>query len=462
MLKKRIFFILLALVLAVSISLIGCGGGEQEEEEEEEEEAPTAVVIGATLPESGIFAGFGQQGFGMQAAVDDWNAEYGGMYLSDWDVTVPVQLIIKNNESDPNNVGPQSEDLILTDGVCALLSPNAPTDLHDPTTAKATEYGVPSIVGGGPFEPWYHGSQQNVAPPYTWFSGFAIGEPQPAPRDVPGYTMVDTWFLYMDAVGALDNTNGIAGLFASQDSDGTGWYQAFPGLMEDYGLTVIGVDEQLGFFPMSTTDYSSIVTAWKDADVEILWGNCPGAHFGDLIAECYAQDFEPKICLAARAALFPNDVESWGTTPPLGYGVGCEVWWSPAYQVSDGFVGIGDRTAQSLADDWTSQAGNPALNRVIGTGYAETQVMLNAIHEAGSLDGDAINDALAATDMQTLTGWVNFDATTHFSATPLAFGQWFYDPQNVDEPFYQYLTASALSDIPVEESPIYPLPDWYS
>lgn len=35
---KRILFILLALVLAVSISLIGCNGGQQEEEEEEEEE----------------------------------------------------------------------------------------------------------------------------------------------------------------------------------------------------------------------------------------------------------------------------------------------------------------------------------------------------------------------------------------------------------------------------------------
>jgi hypothetical protein len=73
MVTKRIFFILLALMLAVSISLIGCGGGEQEEEEEEEEEAPTAVLIGATLPQTGDFAGFGWQGWGMQAAVDDWN-----------------------------------------------------------------------------------------------------------------------------------------------------------------------------------------------------------------------------------------------------------------------------------------------------------------------------------------------------------------------------------------------------
>jgi branched-chain amino acid transport system substrate-binding protein len=449
---KKLAIISLALVLVLAMSIIGCGGGEPV--------APTKVLLGATLPITGIFAGFGEQGWGMQKAVDDWNDAYGGMYLSEWNVTVPVELVIKDNQSDPNQVGPQSTDLIVTNKVDALLSPNAPCDLHDPTTAVATDNEVPSIIGGGPFEPWYFGSQGEVTPPYTWFAGFAISFPSVAPRNVPGYTMVDTWFMFMDDVGALNNTNGIAGVFASSDSDGTGWYNSFPGLMEDYGLTVVGVNESLGFFPLSTTDYSSIVTAWKNANVTILWGNCPGAHFGDLIAECYAQNFEPKICLAARAALFPLDVESWGTTPPLGYGVGCEVWWSPTYQVSDGFVGIGNRTAASLAADWATEKDEP-LNRGIGSGYMETQVMLNAIHEAGDVDGAAINAALAATDLDSISGWVNFNSTTHFSAVPLAFGQWFYDAGNATEPFTQLLTASALASIPEEASPIFPLPDWW-
>ena len=447
---KKVLFISLAVVLALSVGLIGCGG---------EPVAPTSVKLGATLPESGIFAGFGEQGWGMQKAVDDWNDTYGGMYLSEWDVTVPVELTIKDNQSDPNQVGPQSTDLVVTDGVHALLCPNAPCDLHDPTTSVASANGVPSIIGGGPFEPWYFGSQGEVTPEYTWFSGFAIGFPSAPPRDVPGYTMVDTWFMFMDdpAVQALNNTNGIAGVFASSDSDGTGWYQEFPGLMETYGLTVVGVNETVGLFPLSTTDYFSMVKYWKDANVEVLWGNCPGGHFGDLIAECYAQSFEPKICLAARAALFPVDVESWGTTPPFGWGIGTEIWWSPHYQTSDGFVGIGNRTAASLAAEFTAQSGNPPLNRSIGTGYAEAQVMLKAIENAGDVDGAAINAALAAISMQTLTGWVNFDSVTHFSAQPLSFGQWYYEGGEFD----LRIVASALPEIPEEDSPIFPLPSWW-
>jgi len=444
---KKILFISLAVVLALSVGLIGCEG--------EEPTAPTSVKLGATLPETGIFAGFGEQGFGMQKAVDDWNAEFGGMYLEDWDVTVPVTLTIKNNQSDSTQVGPQSTDLVVTDGVHALLSPNAPCDLHDPTTVVASDNEVPSIVAGGPFEPWYFGSQGGVAPDYTWFTGFAIGEPQPAPRDVPGYTMVDTWFMFMDEVDAKTETNKIVGVFASSDSDGTGWYEAFPGILTDAGYTVANVTGKFAMDPMP--DFQNMVNQWQAANVTILWGNCPGAHFGVLWETCYAEGFRPKICLAARAALFPVDVNGMGDDPPLGWGVGCEIWWSPTYQVSDGFVGIGNRTAASLAEDWYDETGQ-LLNRSIGTGYAAAQVMLNAIHDAGDVDGDAINDALAATDLDTINGWVSFSPTTHFSAVPLSFGQWFYDDEAPeDEWFTQYITNSALSIIVEEEPPIFPI-----
>ena len=458
MLKKRIFFILLALVLAVSISLIGCGGGEQEEEEEEE--APTAVLIGATLPQTGIFSGFGEQGWGMQKAVDDWNDTYGGMYLSEWDVTVPVELIIKDNQSDFAQVGPLSTDLVVSEGVCALLSPDAPTDLHDPTSVVANANGVPQIICGGPFEPWYHGAHEGESWPYTWFAGFAIGEPQPAPRNVPGYTLVDTWFMYLDDVDAAANTNMVAGVFASSDADGIGWYASFPPLMEDYGMTVVGVDEELGLFPDDPTqDFTTIIQAWMDAGVEILWGNCPGAHFGALWSQCYEAGFRPKIAMVGRAPLFPVDVISWGTTPPLGWGVGVEVWWSPTYEVADGFVGIGERTSASLAADWAAETGDP-LNRAIGSGYAGAQVMLNAILEAGDVDGDAINAAMAETDLDTVKGWVNFDSDTHFSGCPLSFGQWFYDEG--DEEFTLHIVASALPSIPEEEAPIFPINTLFS
>jgi ABC-type branched-subunit amino acid transport system substrate-binding protein len=86
------------------------------------------------------------------------------------------------------------------------------------------------------------------------------------------------------------------------------------------------------------------------------------------------------------------------------------------------------------------------------------QVMLDAIERAGDVDGDAINDALATTDLDTINGWVKFDPETHFSAQPISSGQWFYDEENEDEPFTLHIVASALDFIPEEADPIFPKP----
>jgi len=143
----------------------------------------------------------------------------------------------------------------------------------------------------------------------------------------------------------------------------------------------------------------------------------------------------------------------------LGWGIGTEVWWSPHYEVADGFEGIGDRTAASLAADFAAETGKP-LNRAIGSGYMGAQVMLHAIEEAGDVDGDAINAAVAATDLNTIKGWVNFDSETHFSACPLSFGQWFYD--EAEEEFTLYIVASALDIIAEEQEPLFPIDELYS
>ena len=125
--------------------------------------------------------------------------------------------------------------------------------------------------------------------------------------------------------------------------------------------------------------------------------------------------------------------------------------------MSDGFVGIGGRTAASLAADWAAETGDP-LNLSIGTGYAQAQVMIDAIERAGDVDGDSINAALATTAQDTISGWVKFDPETHFSPQPLSFGQWFYDEENEDEPFTLYIVASALDFIPAEADLIFPKP----
>jgi branched-chain amino acid transport system substrate-binding protein len=52
--------------------------------------------------------------------------------------------------------------------------------------------------------------------------------------------------------------------------------------------------------------------------------------------------------------------------------------------------------------------GRPA-DPIVGPAYALIQILAAAIEEAGALDRDAIRDAIAATDMDTVIGPVTFN-----------------------------------------------------
>jgi ABC-type branched-subunit amino acid transport system substrate-binding protein len=435
-------------LIILGLSLTACGGAAEEgapaeegaapaeegdagEEEaaappEEGMEGPEFILIGSSAPLTGIFAGFGAGcTFGAQAAVDDINAQ-GGIYVEEYDRQIPVKLIVVDNESDPGKSGALAEDLILRDGVHMLYSVDSSPSIHIPIAEVAERHGIPHIVGGGPLEPWFGARSETESQwSYTWFPGFGIATPPPEgdPRHgLPGYTIRDSWFAVLDEFG--DETNKVAGVFATDEPDGIGWYGLFPGLLEEWGATVIGVEDKLGFYPLGTTDFTAMCTEWKENDVEILWGNVPGPEFGTLWRQCTQLGFNPKIVMVGRAPLFYQDVNSWGGNLPQG--VGTEIWWDPAYEGP----GIGDTTPQSLADRWAEDTGEP-LNRGIGHGYAPLQVLFDAVERAGSLDPVALNEAMAETELDTVNYLVKFDPDTHFSWIPLFVGQW----QSTDEPW---------------------------
>ncbi len=440
---KKVLFIFLTIILASALFLASCG--------EAEPATPQEIRIGTSAPLTGMFAGFGEScTFGMQAAVEDINAQ-GGIYVKEYDKKLPVKLMTANSESDPIKSGTLAEDLIMNSKVHLLVSADMSCSMHNSISMVADRYKIPHIIGGGPLEPWLGARQEAEGHwEYTWFPGFGIATPPPAGdfrEGKPGYTIKDTWFQELDEYA--DQTNKVAGVFATDEPDGRGWYSLFPKLLEEYGLSVIGADKSLGLIPLGTTDFSSIINEWKDNNVEILWGNAPGPEFGTMWKQANAMDFQPKIVSIGRAPLFYVDVSSWGGNLPQG--IGTEIWWAPEYQAP----GIGDTTPQSLADRW-SAAKNQPLNRGIGHGYAPMQVLFDAVERAGTLDGTAINQALAETDLMTLNYRVVFDSETHFSWIPLFFGQW----QKTDQPHVWEcpIVFSKHDFLPAQAKFLFPIP----
>jgi len=442
---KKFLLIPLAIVLVTALIFGGCA--------KPTEEVPTEIRVGSVESLTGMFGAFGQGGaFGVQAAVDDINA-LGGVYVSEYGKKLPLRLIVVNSESDPVKVGPLAEDLVLRDKVNVFGSGKEPPPMRSPVAIIADKYKIPAI-NQGIYEGW-EALKEGCATgfEYSWNPAFAIAA-EPTPGDPrygkAGYTVNSTWFEWLDMFG--DQTNETVGCFASDEPDGRGWYETMPMILRDAGYTVIGTDQNVGLFPMETTDYTAMINEWKANDVEILWGNCPAPHFGAMWRQCHELGFQPKMVGAARAALFYADVTSWGGNLP--WAVGIEMWWHPSYDPEQ-CPGIGDTTPQSLADKWTAETGQ-YLNPNTGWSYPTIQVIADAIERAGTLDGPTLNRAMGETNILTLNHLITFDPVTHFSWDPIFFGQWHKadPPLNWDLPviFSKHDFVKATAD------PIFPIP----
>jgi branched-chain amino acid transport system substrate-binding protein len=460
---KKLFLVFLSLALLTALLITACSSAPSPSATTAKPAAsssapaaqagasgPSEIVIGAARSMTGMFAGMGEGGeFGFKATIDDINAS-GGIFVKQYNKKLPVKEILVDTQSNPVKMASLAENLILRDKVNFVTTSNGTTDDFVGVANLADKYKMPYLSVVGPAEVW-GGVRSQIQPPwqYSWALGFAIGTPAPANdfRNKPGYIQMESWMAMLGKYNT--QTNKVIGIFASDDGAGRGFYAGIAGALKGAGVQTVGVDKELGIFPMGTNDYTPIIKQWMDNKVEILWGNSPAPEFGTMWRQCQSMGFKPKMVFAGRAALYYTDVSSWGGDLPNG--IGCELQWAPTFKNSPG---IGSTTPQSLADRWT-KAKNQPLNEAIGWDYTVAQVFFSAIEKAGTLDGTEVNKALAATDMTTIWNRVLFD-DNHFSRVPISFGQWV----KTDKPgiWEHQVVFSAHDFVPIQHDPIFPIP----
>ncbi|MFH1491571.1 MAG: ABC transporter substrate-binding protein [Pseudomonadota bacterium] len=383
---------------------------------------PDEIRIGACESATGMFSGFATGGiFGMKTAVADINKQ-GGIFVKKYNKKLPVRMILVDNQSDPAKAGTLASDLILRDKVHVLMNSPGPASMFNPQSIVAERNQIPYIAGEGPLEPW-QAARRSADPPwqYTWGFGFAIGTPPPAGdfrAGKAGYTVADTWFDLLKMFG--EQTNKKMALFATDEADGRGWYANFPKALKSVGYDIYGFDKKLGLVAVGTTNYSALIREWKKNKCEILVGNSTAPDFATMWRQARSMGWVPKIALIGRATLFYEDMAALGGDLPVG--LGSERLWCPEYP-PELFPGIGGRTPMSLYKAWNEETKKP-LNQGIGWGYFPMQVVFNAIARAGTLEGPAINKAMGATDMPTISGRAVFTKEEQHCRLPLTYSQW--------------------------------------
>lgn len=333
---------------------------------------PEYIEFGSSMPLTGKFASLGAMVLpGYEIAVEHINAA-GGIYVEEYGTKIPIRLTVYDDESDPVKAVSKMETLYSERNLTIYLG-GAGSDMHAATAPIAEKNKVPYL---GIAFALYSIHQQG----YRYLFSPFPKSPQQA-SDI---------FDVLDSIPEADRPTKIA-IFQETTDWGIECAEGWTAQAEARGYEVV-VHEQ---YAPRTADMSPMILAAKAAGAEVLL-TVPAPPDGPtMIGQMEQLGWTPKFTLMIRA---PEGV-SWVDQGPRGQYVTIQ----PGWHHSEDFPGVDELNAA-----FEAEYGRPA-DLLTGPAYACVQIAAAAIESAGTLDRDAIRDAIAATDMMTVIGPVTFD-----------------------------------------------------
>lgn len=377
--------------LVAALALAGCGRADDTATTESPSggasAAQTSITIGTSLPLTGALQAFGQSlQMGYQQAVDEANAA-GGLKIGG--STAQVKLDAQDNASDGTKAASQAKSLVLDNGAVALLGPATPP-LTIPMSVAAEQLKVPLVSTFTPIRAWLGANKAGYKYSYDVF----FDELQ----------MTQTEFQASDLI----STNKKVALFTDQGEDGVVMGGLWEATAPKMGYEVVTRAQ----FPVGNTNFTQQVKEAKAAGADIVIAQVIPPDGISILREMKAQGWQPKAVFLEKAGATGGYVEASGG---LAEGVMTANYFAE---------GVGFPMEADFIAKYKDKVGgvNANLGGVV-YGYAIAKVLLAAIEAAGSTDAEAINAALAKTDMSTSVGQVKF-AADHTSVTPAIQTQW--------------------------------------
>jgi branched-chain amino acid transport system substrate-binding protein len=378
--------------------------------------APDYIKIGWPAPLTGAEAPFTESYPWLVRKVEEVVNKQGGVYVAKYGKKIPIKIILRDTQSDTGMATTVTEDLITREGVHMIVSSVASSAVPVSTTVE--RYGIPAIISQAVVLAWLKGG------PYKWAYIAFFAEP----------VCYLGYMAYWQKVLKKPPNEIIIGAIWNDDPAGRGFREAFTKVVGKRGYQIIDV----GLVAWGTKDFSAYIERWKRERVEVLVANMIAPDFATLWRQTREMGFIPKLTSIGRAIMFPSNVEALGGDLPLG--IATEYSFGPAYPTRSKLLNV---TAREFCDLWEKESGRQ-WTEPIGPALHLLELALNAIERAGNLEPEAIRNAIADTDTDTILGHVNFkrpyppevqeivpdfpqlgDYKEHISLTPQVVGQWF-------------------------------------
>lgn len=296
----------------------------------------------------------------------------------------PIEIIMKDSQSDTARAAAVTGDLINNDKVDIVLTASTP-DTVVPVASQAEALEVPCLSNDCPWEPYVdRANTGDFSVTYKWNYHCFWG-------------LEDMIANYLDIWSHVPNNKKIAVMF-SNDADGLAYDAAWPPALEEAGYEAV----KPSLFQLGTENFQSQISEFKKAGCEVAFGVFIPPDFTNFWTQCKQQGFNPKMASFAKALLFPESVASVGE---IGNGLTTEVWWTPTHPFTSPLTG---ETCQQFADEFSkrnndAQWTQPLLHFIV------FEWVVDVLSRTTNVDDkNAIIEAVKATKMETIGGKIDF------------------------------------------------------
>jgi branched-chain amino acid transport system substrate-binding protein len=369
------------------------------------------IKLGYVSPQTGPLAAFAEAD---NFVLGQFRGAYkGGLKVGN--ATRPIEVLVRDSQSNPNRAAEVAKDLIVRDKVDLMLVASTP-ETTNPVCTQCEIEEVACVSTKAPWQPWFIGQQANPGggppawKPFNYVYHYFWG-------------LEDIIAVFTNMWNQVSTNKSVGGLFPN-DGDGNAWGDkqvGFPPVLEKQGFKLTDP----GRYQNLTDNFSAQITAFKNARCEILTGVVLPPDFTTFWKQSLQQGYKPKVASVGKAILFPVAVEALGRD---GHNLSSEVWWSPNHPFKSSLTG---QSAKQLADAYTA-ATKKQWTQPIGFIHSLFEVATDVLRRTSEIgNAKATVQAIAATNLDTVVGKVQWNgaglppfAAKNVTKTPLVGGQW--------------------------------------
>ena len=210
------------------------------------------IKLGSVSPATGPLAPFGEADKFVIGAIQA--SLKGGLQIGNR--KHPVEILVRDSQSNPNRAGEVAADLILKDRIDLMVVGNTP-ETANPVSDQCELNEVPCVSSLCPWQPWFFGRKGDPKKGFNWTYHFFWG-------------LEDVIAVFLNLWKSTPTNKVVGGLFPN-DGDGNAWGDpklGFPPVLTKEGFRLVDP----GRFQNLTQDFSAQIAAFKKDNCEIVTG----------------------------------------------------------------------------------------------------------------------------------------------------------------------------------------------